>query len=190
MIQFFRNIHDGFFGSILRFTESWLPGLFARFVFLAVLFNYFFHSAKTKVGELPAGFFTIQDAAYFQIIPPVVERFGYDASQVPFWPYKLIVYAGTYAEFILPVLLLLGLLTRISAVGMIIFIAVQTYVDIAIHKVDEKTIGEWFDRLADAAIMDQRMLWLFLFFYLAIYGAGKLSLDYFITRERLPATMP
>jgi len=188
MIRFIRNIHDSFFGSIIRGLESWLPGLFARFVFAAVLFTYFFHSAKTKVGELPSGFFSIQDGAYFQIIPPVVERFGYDASQVPFWPYKLIVYAGTYAEFILPVLLLLGLMTRIAAVGMIIFIAVQTYVDIAIHSVDEKTIGAWFDRLTDAAIMDQRTLWVFLLLYLVMYGAGKLSLDYLFTRERLPTS--
>ncbi len=185
MIKFFRGLHDGVFAFLIRTTEPWLPGLLARFVFAAVLFMYFFNSATTKVGELPAGLFQVQDGAFFQIIPTVVERFGYDASQVPLVPYKLIVYAGTYAEFILPILLLLGFFTRIAAIGMIVFVMVQTYVDIAIHKIDAETIGAWFDRLSDSAIMDQRALWFFLLFYLVIYGAGKLSLDYLFTRKRL-----
>ena len=185
MIGFFRRIHDSIFGFLISSTESWLPGLMARFVFAAVLFMYFFNSAKTKVGELPSGFFQVQDGAYFQIIPTVVERFGYDATQVPLIPYKLIVFAGTYSEFILPVLLVIGFFTRIAAFGMVVFIAVQTYVDIAIHNVGAETIGSWFDRINNSAIMDQRALWVFLLLYLVIYGAGKLSLDYLFTRERL-----
>lgn len=184
MIRLIRRIYNRLFGAIYSSIESWLPGLLARFVFAAVLFMYFFHSAKSKVGEFPLGIFQIQDGAYFQIIPTVVERFGYDATQVPLFPYKLIVFAGTYSEFVLPLILVLGLFTRIAACGMLVFIAVQTYVDIAIHKVDAATIGTWFDRISDAAIMDQRAFWLFLLVYLAVYGAGKLSLDYLFTHER------
>lgn len=184
MIRFIQRVHDGVFGFFLSSTESWLPGLIARFVFASVLFMYFFNAAKTKVGELPSGFFQIEDGAYFQIIPAVVERFGYDATQVPLVPYKIIVYAGTYAEFILPILLVLGFFTRIAAVGMLVFVAVQTYVDIAVHKVDEETVGKWFDGISNSTIMDQRAFWVFLLLYLAIYGAGKISLDYLFTRDR------
>ncbi|MFK7893351.1 MAG: DoxX family membrane protein [Granulosicoccus sp.] len=162
MIRLAQNLHNSVFGTLYRSTESWLPGLLARFVFAAVLFMYFFHSAKTKLGELPLGIFQVQDGAYFQILPTVVERFGYDATQVPLFPYKLIVFAGTYSEFILPIILILGLFTRITACGMLVFIAVQTYVDIAIHNVGAETTGRWFDRLSDAAIMDQRAFWFFL----------------------------
>ena len=42
---------------------------------------------------------------------------GYDVSQISFFPYGLLVYLGTYAEFIFPVLILVGLFTRLSAAG-------------------------------------------------------------------------
>ena len=183
MFSFFRRFHDSLF-YIFRKSEGWLPGLVARFVFAAVLFMYFFNSAKTKVGELPDGFFQLQDNAFFQIIPTVVERFNYDASQVPFFPYQLIVYAGTYLEFILPVLILIGLFTRLSAVGMIIFVIVQSFVDITAHAVDAETIGAFFDKASGSTILDQRALWIFLLLYLAVYGAGKLSVDYLVSRRR------
>ncbi len=183
MFSFFRRFHDALF-FILRKSEGWLPGLTARFVFAAVLFVYFFNSAKTKVGELPGGFFQLQDGAFFQIMPAVVERFNYDASTVPLFPYQIIVYAGTYLEFILPALIVIGLFTRLSAVGMIIFISVQSYVDITAHAVGAETIGAFFDKATDSAILDQRALWVFLLLYLAVYGAGKLSVDYLFGRRR------
>ena len=172
------------YGRITRGLDSlfdaWLLGLLARFVFLAVLFVYFINSALTKVGDGVLGFFTIDDAAYFQILPAVVERFGYDASQVPVFPYGLIVFFGTYSEFLLPVLIVLGLLTRIAALGMIVFVFVQSYVDIVFHKADAATIGAWFDNVSNSAILDQRTLWVFLLLYLVLRGPGLISLDHVI----------
>ena len=170
--------------SFQQKLQSWFPGLLARVTFASVLYLYFYKSAKTKVGEGLSGFTQIQDGAFFQIIPTVVERFNYDASQVPLFPYQLIVYAGTYAEFILPVLIIIGLFTRLAALGMIVFVAVQSYVDITAHAVDKATIGSFFDRIPDAAIADQRFLWVFLFMYLVIYGAGKLSIDQLLFGRR------
>jgi len=46
--------------------------------------------AKTKVGDGLSGFLQVQDNAYFQILPKVVEQFNYDASQVPVFPYQWI----------------------------------------------------------------------------------------------------
>lgn len=180
MFSMIGHLHDKVFGGLQNGLENWFLGLFARLVFAAVLFVYFFNSAMTKIGEGALGFLTITDNAYFQILPSVVEQYEFDVSQVPAFPYHLIVMAGTYGEIILPILILLGLFTRIAALGMIGFILVQSYVDIAFHGADEKTIGAWFDRLSDSVILDQRALWVFLLVYLVIRGAGAVSLDYLL----------
>ena len=88
-----------------------------------------------------------------------------------------VVWSGTVAEFILPILLLLGLFTRLAALGMIGFVFVQSLTDIYGHGADEKTIGAWFDRFSDAHIMDQRAFWVLMLLILVIKGAGPLSLD-------------
>ena len=183
MIRTLVNAHHSVFDAIQNHLGPWLPGLLARFTFLAVLFVYYINSATTKVGEGIAGFFSVQDGAYFQMLPKVVEQFDYDASQIPLVPYQLIVYAGTYAEFILPVLIVVGLFTRLAALGMIGFVFVQSFVDITGHHADAETIGAGFDRFSDATILDQRAMWVFLLAYLAIYGAGKLSIDHLLRRD-------
>ena len=177
MIRLITGIHHHFFSALEKLAGGWLTGLLARLAFAAVLLMYFLNSATTKTGDGLLGFFSIQDNAYFQILPTVVEQFDYDASQVPFIPYGLIVTMGTYAEFILPVLIVIGLFTRIAAIGMIVFILVQSYVDIAFHGVEEATIGAWFNNTSGDVIMDQRTLWVFLLIYLVIHGAGRMSLD-------------
>ena len=177
MITQLTSLHGRVFGFLEARLDGWFLGLLARLVFAAVLAIYYLHSAATKVGDGITGFFSIGDNAYFQILPSVVEAYGYDASQVPFFPYDIIVFAGTYAEFVLPVLIVLGLFTRLAALGMIGFIVVQSYVDIAFHGVDAATIGTWFDRLPGAAILDQRAFWVFVLLYLVVRGAGALSLD-------------
>jgi putative oxidoreductase len=181
MLAKLTDLHSRVFGFAEARLDGWFLGLFARFAFAAVLLVYYLNSAATKVGEGIAGFFIIGDNAYFQILPSVVEAYGYDASQVPFY-WDLVVVAGTYAEFLLPLLIVLGLFTRLAALGMIGFTVVQSTVDIAFHGADAKTIGAWFDRLPDAAITDQRLLWVFLLVTLVVRGAGALSLDNVLAR--------
>ncbi|MEM1163811.1 MAG: DoxX family protein, partial [Pseudomonadota bacterium] len=168
-------------------ADGWLIGLAARVVFAAVLFLYYWNSALTKIGDGFMGVFQVSDGAYFQIVPPIVEAADYDASAVAFFPWGLIVTVGTYAEFILPVLIVIGLFTRLAALGMIIFVIVQSYVDIAFHGVDAETIGVLFDRLPSATILDQRALWSFLLLVLLIKGAGAISLDGLIRRTVEPS---
>ena len=166
------------FSTVESVLEGWFLGLSARLAFAAVLFVYFFNSALTKIGNGLFGFLSVGDNAYFQILPSVVESYSFDASQVPFIPYGLIVYLGTYSEFILPALIVIGLLTRFAALGMIGFIVVQSFVDITFHGADDKTIGAFFDRFPDSVILDQRTLWVFLLAYLVVRGAGAVSLDH------------
>ena len=108
------------------------------------------------------------------MFPKLFEAVEYDASKIAFVPYGIISYAGTYAEFILPIVILLGLFTRAAAVGFIGFLAVMTYTDITGHGAK---LGGFFDRFQDAAIADQRLLWLFPLVYLVIRGPGAVSLD-------------
>ena len=182
------SIYEMLVNAVDRLTRGWFIGLFARFTFASVLYFYFLNSAKTKVGDGLLGFFTVTDNAYYQIALPAVEAAGGDVSQVAFFPWTLIVVAGTYAEFILPLLIIFGLFTRIASVGMIAFIAVQTYVDITVHQVGAKTIGAMFDRFSDGLIADQRLLWIFPLVYLAIRGAGAISVDRLLTGMRTRST--
>lgn len=175
-------LHGRVFAALERLSDGWLGGLAARFVFLAVLARYFFHSAQTKVGSGFPGAFQVQQNAYFQIVPPVVEAAGYNAGNVAFVPWGLIVWAGTYAEFVLPALIIVGLFTRLAALGMIVFVLVQSYVDIVFHDVGPETAGAWFDRFSDGLIWDQRTLWVFLLGCLVLKGAGALSLDGLLAR--------
>ena len=151
-------------------------GTRARLVFAGVLFMYYWNSALTKVGDGVFGLFQPSASAYIQIFPQAVEAVGYDVSQLSIVHWAVVV-AGTWAEFLLPVLLVIGLFTRLAALGMIGFIFVQSIVDITGHGVAEADIGAWFDGASGALIMDQRAFWVFLLLYLVFKGGGPLSMD-------------
>ncbi len=161
---------------------DWFLGLVARLVFGSVLLVFFLNSALTKVGSGFPGFLIPRDGAYAQILPSVAQSAGYDISKISFFPYGLMVYLGTYAEFVLPILILIGLFTRLSALSMIGFIFVMTYVDIQFHGIDAKAIGAPFDRIHDSMVWDQRLLWIFPLVYLVIRGAGRISVDDVLSR--------
>ena len=148
----------------------------ARLVFAGVLLVYYWHSGLTKIGDGLFGFLRLDTGVYIQMFPRAFAAAGYDPSALAF-PYKLIALAGTYAEFLLPALVVLGLLTRLAALGMIVFVIVQSWTDIVGHGLDAATIGAWFDRDSASLIADQRALWLFLLLFLLLRGAGPLSLD-------------
>ena len=174
MIQMLSRLYENVFATIQALLENWFLGLAARLMFSSVLFWYFINSAMTKVGSGFPGMFVVKDNTYAQMFPKLFESVGFDASQISFIPYGIIAYAGTYAEFILPVLILLGLFTRAAAAGFMGILAVMTLTDITGH---DAKIGGFFDRFQDAAIADQRLLWLFPLIYLLIRGPGLVSLD-------------
>ncbi|MGI9400602.1 MAG: DoxX family protein [Rhizobiaceae bacterium] len=177
IIDLIRTLHDGFFGTLERLTRGWFLGLAARFVFAGVLMIYYLHSASLKVGSGFIGFFQPSFSAYIQILTEqVMVNYDLEIANVPLY-LKLVVYMGTYAEFLLPILIVIGMFTRVAAFGMIIFILVQSYVDINFLGVDAATIGALFDRDPSSAIVDQRTLWIFVLLVLVIKGAGTISVD-------------
>ena len=177
------RLYNAVFGGIEKATEGWLVGLAARGVFASVLFFYLINSALTKLGPGPLGFLSPSVGAYAQILPEMMKAVGFNVSKIAFVPYGLVVLFGTWAEFILPVMIVLGLFTRAASLAMIGFVFVMSYVDITGHGLDAKTIGAPFDRLADGLIADQRLLWIFLLLVLVIKGAGAVSLDALLSRS-------
>lgn len=176
------SIHNAIFGLVER-VGDWLLPISARFVFAATLLVYYWHSAMTKVGDGLLGLFAPSVGAYAQIFPKQFEAVSYDASQLSFYHW-LVVVAGTWSEFILPLLIVIGLFTRLAAFGMIGFVVLQSLTDIYGHgTTDPETIGAWFDRMSDGTILDQRLYWVFLLFFLVVKGAGALSVDAILRRR-------
>lgn len=167
--------------SLDRAAPSVLPTL-ARLVFAGVLIAYFWGSAMTKTGPGLLGFLSPGIGGYGQIFPRVMAEVGFDVSKLGLYHWAVVV-AGTVAEFVLPFLILIGLLTRLAAVGMIGFVLVQSLTDIVGHAVDATTIGAWFDRASGALILDQRAYWVLGLLVLVFQGAGPLSVDRWLIRN-------
>ncbi|HMO09648.1 MAG TPA: DoxX family protein [Paracoccaceae bacterium] len=163
--------------------------LAARLVFAGVLLGYFWASAVTKLGPGIGGLFTPSLGAYAQIFPRAFEAAAYDLGQMGLW-HRLVVLAGTWAEFVLPALIAIGLLTRPAALGMMGFVVVQSLTDIIGHGADATTIGHWFDRAPDAAILDQRGLWMLLLAVPLFLGGGALSVDRLLVRRVAAMSQP
>jgi putative oxidoreductase len=154
---------------------DWLIPTLARLLFAAVLLVYYLNSGLTKLGDGFSGLWTPSTGAYAQIFPKAFEAAGYDTEALNIFQH-LIVIAGTWSEFILPTLIVLGLLTRLAALGMIGFVVLQSLTDVyGLGLGDE--VGGWFDRFPDAIILDQRALWVFILVVLVIKGAGPVSFD-------------
>ena len=126
---------------LTSFVSHGLLALAARLAVGAI----FFLSGRTKVE----GFLTVSDSAY------TLFREDY---KVPLLPPEFAAHMATYAEHLFPVLLVLGLCTRLSALallGMTAVIQIFVYPD------------AWPTHLSWAALM----------LYLVGRGAGPLSLD-------------
>ncbi|CRL09277.1 DoxX family protein [Phaeobacter italicus] len=182
------SLHDKIFDLVDR-AGTWLLPLGARFVFAATLLVYYWNSGLTKLGDGVLGIFSPSIGAYSQIFPKQLEAAGYDVSQFGIFQWAVVM-AGTYAEFILPLLIVIGLFTRLASLGMIGFVVVQSLTDVYGHgATDLKTLGAWFDRFSDGVILDQRLFWVFVLSILVIKGAGALSVDALLRSRRAQPVM-
>ncbi len=170
------SLHDRAFERIDAALSDLVVPTLGRLVFAGVLLVYFWASALTKLGDGALGWIRLDAGAYVQMFPRAFEAAGYNPQALG-WAYKAIALLGTWAEFVLPAMIVAGLLTRLAALGMIGFVVVQSITDIVGHGADAATIGAWFDRASGALIADQRAMWLFLLLVLVVRGGGPLSLD-------------
>lgn len=115
--------------------------LLARVAMAAI----FFQSGRTKV----TGLLTVTEGTY---------TLFREEFRVPLLAPELAAHLATYAEHLLPVLLLLGLGTRLAALGLLVMTAViQVFV------------------YPDA--WPTHLTWGTLLLYLVVYGGGRASLD-------------
>lgn len=124
-----------------RLIPAWLIGLVARLAIAGV----FFLSGRTKVD----GVLNVTDSTYFLFA---------EEYRVPLIPSDVAAVLATWSEHLFPVLLVLGLMTRASALallGMTLVIQIFVYP------------GAWATHLT----------WAGLLLYLVRYGAGPISLD-------------
>lgn len=161
-----------------QLTQGWFLGLSARLIFAALLLPYYFNSALTKFGDGFLGLFPPSAGAFAQILPPIAESYTYNVDAIPFFPWHLVVIAGTLAEVVLPLMIVAGLFSRLAALGMIGFVLVQTIVDTAFHGV---VLGGLFNGLP-SELIDHRLLWVFLLLVIIVKGAGRVSLDNILRR--------
>lgn len=155
-----------------------------RFAFAASLALYFLNSGLTKLGDGIFGFLQPSLGAYAQIFPRAMEAAGYDVSQLGIFHWAVVT-GGTVAEFILPVLIIIGLFARLASIGMIGFIVVQSLTDLIGHGAwgDKAVLGAWFDRIPDGIILDQLMFWVLALSIIVFKGTGWLSLERFFARS-------
>ncbi len=93
--------------------------------------------------------------------------------RVPLLPSHLAAVVGTTGELAFPALLILGIAGRLSAIGLFAVnaMAVVSYAHVL--------LSEGFE-----AALAQHVLWGFMLIVLAVYGPGKASFDYLMSRQR------
>lgn len=94
--------------------------------------------------------------------------------QVPLISPVIAAYLGTAAELILPILLLLGLGSRLAAIALFIFNIVM----IISYPMLLSSEG--------ACMLKDNILWAVLIAILIFYGPGKISLDYLLKKKVCP----
>ena len=134
-------------------SAPWVESLMLLFVRVS-LAGIFWRSGRTKVVE--GSWLTISDTTKY--------LFQEDYKNVPL-PAELAAHLSTYAEHLLPILLVFGLFTRLSALGLIgMTMVIQIFV-------------------FPEAWWSVHMIWIALALTLMVRGGGKLSLDAILTRN-------
>lgn len=120
-------------------------------IFIAMTF---WRSGRTKVD----GLLTVNDSAFFLF------RSEYD---LPVIPYRLAAYITTYAEHLFPILLILGLASRLSAGALLVMtLVIQTFV----------YPDAWVTHLGWATALA----------FIIFRGPGALSIDHLLRQRLLP----
>jgi putative oxidoreductase len=139
-----RALITGLSARVETLVPTWLLGLVVRLGIASV----FFLSGRTKVD----GVLHITDGTYYLFA---------EEYRLPLIPSNIAAHLATWSEHLFPILLVLGLLTRVSALGLLgMTLVIQTFV----------YPGAWATHLT----------WAGLLLYLVRYGAGPVSLDHLL----------
>lgn len=154
------------------------PGLFDFFnslqpiadLFLRVWVAWaFYTSGLTKVASVSLFKFLNKNFGYpTSLAPTDTTIFLFEEEyKVPLLPTELAAQLGTMAEIIIPLLIIVGLLGRLSALGLFVFniVAVISY-----------------PPAQSGLALEQHILWGLMLFIVVAHGPGKISLDHLISK--------
>jgi putative oxidoreductase len=133
------------FEGVIRLIERLLPLDLLTLIIRVAIASVFFLSGRTKVE----GLLTLTDGTYFLFA---------EEYRVPLIPSDLAAHLATYAEHLFPVLIVLGFMTRISALGLL---GMTLVIQIFVYPLGWPT----------------HLLWAALLLFIVRFGAGTLSLD-------------
>lgn len=156
------SIH-GLIRQFIRIAER-MPNTLLAFVARFSIAAVFWKSGQTKVQEFAIdivnGEFTL---GWPRLSDSVVGLFR-DEYQLPLVPPEIAATLAATAEHLFPVLILLGVATRLSALALL---GMTMTIQLFVYPDAYPTHGTW------AAVL----------LYLMVHGPGKLSLDYWIARR-------
>lgn len=147
------GVVDSYAKKVGDIIPDWLLSLFAR----VAVFFVFWKSVQTKIdGVNIAG----QNLAFWNVTETTIQLFEYEYN-LPFIPPTIAAYMATFGEFFLSLGILFGLLTRLSALGLLLMtIVIQIFV----------YPNAW----------GVHILWAAVLLYILKSGGGKIALDSFI----------
>jgi len=138
--------------KLIRAVSGTVPEGLALLFTRVALAGIFWRSARTKVED--GSLLTIKDTTFFLFSDAPF-------NQVPILNGELGAYVTTYTEYVLPILLLLGLATRLGALGVLAMtLVIQTFVF--------PEMAVWWQT---------HILWVAMALVLIVRGGGLFSLD-------------
>lgn len=133
------------FDGVIRRIERLLPLDLLTLIVRVAIASVFFLSGRTKVE----GPLTITDSTYYLFA---------EEYRVPLIPSDIAAHLATYAEHLFPILIVLGLMTRVSALSLL---GMTLIIQLFVYPLGWPT----------------HLLWAALLLYLVRFGAGTFSLD-------------
>ena len=155
----------GIYRSIFTWVDNLahcIPEWFLALIIRIAIASVFWRSAQTKFsGWEIFG----QNWKFWNVSESAVLLFEYEYS-LPLLPPELAAYMATLGEFFLSLALVLGVMTRLSALGLLVM---TTVIQIFVYP------DAW----------NVHILWAALLLYLIRHGAGAASVDAILTRRFL-----
>ena len=141
--------------KVAAMVPAWFVSLLTRTAVASI----FWRSAQTKISGWE---FFGQSWKFWNLSESTFLLFRHEYN-VPLLSVNLAAYMATFGEFFLSIAIVLGFLTRLSAIGLLVMTAV---IQIFVYP------DAW----------SVHLLWAALILYLVKYGGGTLSIDHFLRK--------
>ncbi len=142
--------------SIAKSVGALCPEVLVSLLIRVSVFLIFWKAAQSKISGMEV---LGQNFAFWNVTDSTIMLFEYEYA-LPLIPAEVAAYMATFSEFFLSLFILLGFMTRLSALGLLIMTAV---IQLLVYFPFEY----W----------QTHLLWAGMLLFLLKYGAGSISLD-------------